>query len=137
MLVYGLGLAMLLCLPLVCHGATDLTREDGASGEFVVDATLDQIEWTCIFTPDYLMMKRLAWVETEYGDLMAEGGIWKVGSENNVFLSKSTFVGPTWLFINVLLCLVIFGDVQCLYTACDHAIIQFDSSSAHNLLVHA
>jgi len=75
------GLALLLSL---ISGSVDLTRIAGTIGEDVVDATINQIKDTCIFQNDYLFLKRLAFVNSNYGTTADtyrpgyDGGIWQV-----------------------------------------------------------
>lgn len=70
----------LLCLHFVasvyCKDATLII----GSGEDVVDAVIDKIQSSCIFSNDKYFMKRIAAVNTNYGKDMKnnDGGIWKV-----------------------------------------------------------
>ncbi len=69
-------------------GATDKTREAEAKGAAVVDAVVDLITQSCVFTNDKLMLRRLAKAETDDGEEAHTfrppggrgfyGGIWQV-----------------------------------------------------------
>ena len=65
---------------------TDRTVEDKATGGYVVDAVVDKIQKSCIFSNDKMLLKRIALVESVNGlnDKTFRsgyfGGIWQVGS---------------------------------------------------------
>ena len=54
-----------------------------------VEVTIDRIERTCIFPNDNLLLQRIAYVETEYGEDatkdLTKGGIWQVRHHPNGF----------------------------------------------------
>jgi hypothetical protein len=70
----------------ITSGLVDLTRIAGTIGEEVVDATINQIKDSCVFRNDYLFLKRLAFVASNYGTAADtyrsgyDGGIWQVSS---------------------------------------------------------
>jgi hypothetical protein len=83
--------ALIICILLRVnggHGATDLTLTDRATGGEVVDAVVDLIRQSCIFDNDRLLLRRIAYVETQDGAAANTfsnnsspfyGGIWQVG----------------------------------------------------------
>jgi len=68
----------------LASGATDLTIVAGTIGEDVVDSTIDKIKDSCVFQNDYLFLKRLAYVSSQYGQKADtyrsgyDGGIWQI-----------------------------------------------------------
>ena len=67
----------------VVVGAVDMTVSEDATGSAVVDAVVDKITQSCVFGNDRLMLRRIAYAETEDGTAagvnLARGGIWQVG----------------------------------------------------------
>ena len=61
----------------------DLTLEEGATGDHVVIATVNKISESGIFQDDFQFLRRMAYVETNFGETATpgSGGIWNV-SEN-------------------------------------------------------
>jgi hypothetical protein len=80
--------ALIICVLLWVnggHGATDMTLTDRATGSEVVDAVVDLIHQSCIFDDDRLLLRRIAYVETQDG------------AASNTFLNDgSTFYGGIW-----------------------------------------
>ena len=66
----------------VVVGAVDLTVAKDATGSVVVDAVVDKITHSCVFISDRLMLRRIAYAETEDGTTthvdLHIGGIWQV-----------------------------------------------------------
>ena len=68
----------------VLHGMNDQTVTPEGKGSEVVEMTVDRIEASCIFPEDKLLMRRLAYVESNDGlhpDTYRKnyhGGIWQV-----------------------------------------------------------
>ena len=58
----------------------DLTLEEGATGDDVVIATVNKISESGIFQDDHQFLKRMAYVETNFGETATpgSGGIWNV-----------------------------------------------------------
>ena len=63
---------------------TDQTVEENATGGYVVDAVVDKIQKSCIFSNDKMLLKRIAFIESNNGlnDKTFRsgyyGGIWQV-----------------------------------------------------------
>ncbi|XP_012940997.2 uncharacterized protein LOC106010973 [Aplysia californica] len=83
------GLLLLLSVvSMATSQAVDLTRLPEAKGEPVVRATVSQIRESCAFQNDYLYLKRLAFVSSEYGMASGSfrprfhGGIWQISRED-------------------------------------------------------
>lgn len=82
--------ALVLCVAVWAsggHGATDLTVTDRATGDEVVEAVVDLIHQACIFDDDRLLLRRIAYAETQDGTaantflkdgVTFYGGIWQV-----------------------------------------------------------
>jgi len=76
----------------------DLTTVAGTSGENVVIAVINQIKDSCVFQNDFLFLKRLAYVNSNYGTSADtyrsgyDGGIWQVDlSQYEETLSGTSF----------------------------------------------
>jgi len=86
-----LGFCSLFTLTL---GQTDQTIVPYANGKDVTEAVLARIKTSGIFLPDHLMMRRVAWVESEFGVANHTfrsgffGGIWQI-SEDRFDRTKS------------------------------------------------
>ena len=70
--------------------ADDLTIEEKAIGSDVVEAVIDIIDQSCVFSDDRQMLRRIAKVETDDGNAAETfevngqeyfGGIWRVSME--------------------------------------------------------
>ena len=65
----------------------DLTIQEGTNGSTVVSACISQIQQSGIFTSDNEMLRRIAYVETSYGNDVDtyrsgyDGGIWAVDED--------------------------------------------------------
>ena len=82
-----ISLSSRIFLALIVHlisGTTDLTIVAGTIGEDVVDSVIDKIKDSCVFQNDYLFLKRLAYVNSHYGQNAHtyrsgyDGGIWQI-----------------------------------------------------------
>lgn len=66
--------------------STDFTTVPGGSGLEIVDAVFGKLEKYSSFLPDYLFLRRIAFVESKYGTSSLtyrkeyHGGIWQVNS---------------------------------------------------------
>ncbi|XP_005103717.2 uncharacterized protein LOC101861750 [Aplysia californica] len=85
----SVGLLLLLSVvSMATSQAVDFTRLPEATGESVVRATVSQIRESCAFQNDYLYLKRLAFVSSEYGEASGSfrpgfhGGIWQISRED-------------------------------------------------------
>ena len=74
--------ALLLAALLFCAASqrVDRTLEEGAKGEDVVIATVNKISDSGIFQDDFQFLRRMAYVETNFGETATpgSGGIWAV-----------------------------------------------------------
>ena len=80
---YHVGFATLLLAALLFCAASqraDRTLEEGATGDDVVIATVNKISESGIFQEDHQFLRRMAYVETNFGETMTpgSGGIWNV-----------------------------------------------------------
>lgn len=98
----GAGKIVLMIILLVASTyAYDATRTKGANGQDVVDASVTEVQDTCIFSNDRQFMRRLAYVETKFGTIpyAKSDGIWQLNqSYFNVTLQSK--YQSTWQKIN-------------------------------------
>lgn len=82
-------------------GLNDATRQEGAKGDKVVEATVLQIRENCFFPHDHLFLRRLAYVLTQDGKDPKtyrsgyNGGIWQVDRDKFIRTQSSNYVPPT------------------------------------------
>jgi hypothetical protein len=87
--------ALIICVLLWVNGgqgATDLTTTDRATGSAVVEAVVDLIHQSCIFDDDRLLLRRIAYVETQDGI-----------ADNTFIYAGSDFYGGIWQVKEALL----------------------------------
>ena len=97
----SLGLTVYLAVSIhLTSGATDLTIVAGTIGEDVVDSTINKIKDSCVFQNDYLFLKRLAYVSSQYGQNANtyrsgfDGGIWQIDLLQYGETQGTSFNGP-------------------------------------------
>ena len=75
--------ALLFCADSQRDCRVDLTLEEGATGEDVVTTTVNKISDSGIFQDDYQFLRRMAYVETNFGETATSGsgGIWAVSED--------------------------------------------------------
>lgn len=59
---------VLLAIAGVSDGRTDQTRTPGAVGQDVIQASIKSLQDACVFSSDRQFMRRLAWVESQFGN---------------------------------------------------------------------
>ena len=66
-----------------CHWENDATLNESANGSAVVEAVLEKLNCLKVFSWDYVLMERIALVESEYGERndACAGGIWRLERE--------------------------------------------------------
>ncbi|RUS87547.1 hypothetical protein EGW08_004723, partial [Elysia chlorotica] len=94
-------IALTLTLTLV-QGQIDLTRDKGAAGADVVEATLQQLRESCIFPSDYIFLRRVAYVLTKDGTDPStyragfDGGIWQINQTEFALSKTSGDISKYW-----------------------------------------
>ena len=82
-IVFSVLLGIVQCQ---CQGQ-DLTTQPGTNGSAVVSACISRVQQSGIFTSDNEMLRRIAYVETDYGNnentyrSNYDGGIWAVDED--------------------------------------------------------
>ncbi|KAK3764736.1 hypothetical protein RRG08_042046 [Elysia crispata] len=96
------GIAIFALALTLVKGQIDLTRDKGAAGADVVEATLQQIRESCIFPSDYLFLRRVAYVMTKDGTgpdtyrIGFDGGIWQINQTEFALTKTSTAISQYW-----------------------------------------
>lgn len=101
-----LGSVLLASLFIVYRSAEayDATLIANQTGEDVVDASISRVQDTCIFTNDLQFMRRVAYVETTFGNDKEtnKGGIWQL-TEAEFNQTLQTKYSSYWDKINSML----------------------------------
>lgn len=68
--------------PYACYERNDVTLKDCANGSVVVEAVLAKFNCLQVFGHNHIFMKRIAFVESEFGEsICGSGGIWRLKEE--------------------------------------------------------